>query len=184
MNSQAWVSVAAIAATTLVALAGFIFNRSAQARQIEAEKQRSITTVDLEARRAHDQRVWDARATVYIDYLHWLQETVREILRQPESNLLTNKVSDGWWKTPYELRANMALFESDAVRAERGALVKCFIAINSTLDTIDGNAREHPAILDDLRRESGEALTQIDVIIETIRSDMGASTALATPKQT
>jgi hypothetical protein len=174
MNSQAWVSVAAIGAALLTTMGSLLFTRSTQARQIEAEKQRSITTIALEGRRAHEQRLWDARAKVYSDYLGWLQGSVREILRNPEQSILKGEIAGGWWKTPYELRTSMLLFESDAVRAERGTLAESLSAIVMVLDISRGDARQRPSVQDGLRREADEALAQIDVIIGTIRADMRA----------
>ncbi|MFK4084010.1 hypothetical protein ACI2LF_07875 [Kribbella sp. NPDC020789] len=138
MNSEAWVAVAAILATLLVTLVNLFFTRSAQVRQIDAERQRSLTTIALEARRAHEQRLWDARAKVYGEYLGWLQGSVREILRDPDRRLLKEKLGGGWWKTPYDLRTSMLLFESDAVRAERGVLAECLSAIALVLDVGPG----------------------------------------------
>lgn len=174
MSSEAWVAFAAVAASLLTTIVNQRFARSAQARQLDAEQQRLAKASSLETRRAREQRLWDARAKAYSDYLGWLQGSVRETLRDPEERLLRDDLPGGWWKTPYELRTSMLLFESDAVRTERGTLAESLSAIAMALAMSRRDARQDPSLRDGLRREADEALEQIDVITRRIRADMRA----------
>ncbi|MFD3405245.1 hypothetical protein ACFWUU_31455 [Kribbella sp. NPDC058693] len=174
MGSESWVALAAVLAGLLTTVANLLYTRSSQARQIKAERQRVADASELQTRREHEQRLWDARAKAYSEYLGWLQGAVREVLRDPDERLFKGEVPGGWWKTPYDLRTSMVLFESDEVRKERGTLAESLSALVHVIDIIERDPEKHPTVRDGLRREADEALQQIDVITRTIRGDMRA----------